>query len=54
MSTNGSFILQHDTTVACMTNALGVYNGVLPPYAATFLIELYSDDNGYDVTLNCM
>ena len=29
-----------------MMTALGVFDGEPPPYAATFFIELYSDDNG--------
>ena len=37
--------LKHDTTVEAMMTALGVFNGILPPYAATFIIELYSTDN---------
>ena len=37
--------VQHDTTVAAMMSALGVSNGELPPYVATFFIELYSDDS---------
>jgi hypothetical protein len=41
----------HDTTVAAMLSALGVFNGEPPPYAATVFIELYSDDKGYWVSL---
>lgn len=37
--------IQHDTTVAAILTALGVFNGELPPYAATFITELYSDDS---------
>jgi hypothetical protein len=36
----------HDTTVAAMTTALGVYNNIIPPYAAALMIELYNDTNG--------
>ena len=36
---------QHDTTVAAMTSGLGVYNDIIPPYAAAFIIELYSDSS---------
>lgn len=31
----------HDATVAMLTEALGVYNGLPPPYAALFLLELH-------------
>jgi len=42
-----SFLFQHDTTVACMMSALGVYNGHQPPYASAFFVELRSDDSGW-------
>lgn len=41
----------HDTTVAAMQTALGVFNGELPPYAAAFFIELYSNNGKYFVSL---
>ncbi len=41
----------HDTTVAIMMNALGVWDGKLPPYATAFLIELLSDKDGYFVEM---
>ena len=34
---------QHDTTVAPMMSALGVWDGKSPPYATAFFVELYSD-----------
>ena len=37
--------IQHDTTVVAMMTALGVFNGLLVPYAATFIIELYSQNS---------
>ena len=37
---------QHDTTVVAMATALGVYNGIMPPYATALIIELYSDTTG--------
>ena len=47
-------MFQHDVTVQCVTTAPGVYNGILPPYAAAFFIELYSDDSGYDMIVHCL
>jgi hypothetical protein len=42
----------HDTTVVAMATALGVYNGIMPPYATALIIELYSDmTGGYWVSL---
>ena len=41
-----SFTVQHDTTVADMMSALRVYDGIQPPYASAFFIELLSDDTG--------
>ena len=35
--------LQHDTTVAAMLSVFGMYDGIQPPYAAVFIIELYSE-----------
>ncbi|KAK4292526.1 hypothetical protein Pmani_020275 [Petrolisthes manimaculis] len=32
----------HDTTLAVLMQGLGVYNGVPPPYATTFIIELHN------------
>ena len=40
-------VIQHDTTVGAFTAALNISNGILPPYAATFIIELYSDTDRY-------
>ena len=37
---------QHDTTVACMLAAFGLFNNKQPPYATAFFIELLSDDIG--------
>jgi len=37
---------QHDTTVACMMSALGVFNGLRPPYSTAFFVELLSNRNG--------
>ena len=31
----------HDATVAIVLQALGLYNGIPPPYAATVLLELH-------------
>ena len=38
-----SICLQHDTTVAAVMSALGVYSGIQPPYASAFMIELFSE-----------
>ncbi|XP_064396543.1 lysosomal acid phosphatase-like isoform X3 [Halichondria panicea] len=35
----------HDTTVACMMSALGLFDGKQPPYATAFLVELYFNPN---------
>ena len=37
---------QHDTTIACMSSALGVFNGLRPPYATAFFVEFYSNEDG--------
>ena len=39
----GLLTLQHDTTVAALLSALGIYDNIQPPYAATVFVELYSD-----------
>ncbi|XP_032091751.1 prostatic acid phosphatase-like [Thamnophis elegans] len=36
----------HDMTIIALQIALGVYNKLLPPYAATHIFELYEEDNG--------
>ncbi|XP_039192004.1 prostatic acid phosphatase [Crotalus tigris] len=36
----------HDMTIIALQIALGVYNQLLPPYAATHIFELYKEDNG--------
>ncbi|KAM6951106.1 testicular acid phosphatase homolog [Aplochiton taeniatus] len=36
----------HDSTVLTLQAALGVYNGLLPPYAACQLLEFYQEDDG--------
>ncbi|MPC18817.1 Prostatic acid phosphatase [Portunus trituberculatus] len=41
----------HDATLAIVTEALGVYNGLPPPYAALFLLELHKVDDQYFVKL---
>ncbi|XP_023219386.1 prostatic acid phosphatase-like [Centruroides sculpturatus] len=33
----------HDTLIAAVLNALGVFNGIAPPYCATIVFELHSD-----------
>lgn len=42
----------HDTTVACMMSALGVYDGIQPEYASAFILELISDGNGTSKNYN--
>ncbi|KAK3884339.1 hypothetical protein Pcinc_011380, partial [Petrolisthes cinctipes] len=32
----------HDTTLVVLMEGLGVYNGIPPPYATTFLLELHN------------
>ncbi len=41
----------HDTTVATMMSAFGVWDGTIPNYASAFLIELFSDEDGYFVQM---
>uniref|UniRef100_A0A3Q2LHJ5 acid phosphatase n=1 Tax=Equus caballus TaxID=9796 RepID=A0A3Q2LHJ5_HORSE len=41
----------HDTTVSGLQMALNVYNGILPPYAACHLMELYSEAGEYFVEM---
>ncbi|XP_045105825.1 prostatic acid phosphatase-like isoform X2 [Portunus trituberculatus] len=41
----------HDATLAIVTEALGVYNGLPPPYAALFLLELHKVDDQYFVKM---
>uniref|UniRef100_A0A9L0IM01 acid phosphatase n=1 Tax=Equus asinus TaxID=9793 RepID=A0A9L0IM01_EQUAS len=41
----------HDTTVSGLQMALDVYNGILPPYAACHLMELYSEAGEYFVEM---
>ncbi|XP_026576182.1 prostatic acid phosphatase [Pseudonaja textilis] len=36
----------HDMTIIALQIALGVFNQLLPPYAATHIFELYEEDNG--------
>lgn len=53
-SLNGSKLFlysAHDTTMATMMAALGVWDGKLPAYASAFLIELLSDDQGYYIQM---
>ncbi|KAG8139307.1 hypothetical protein E2320_002066 [Naja naja] len=38
--------LKHDMTIIALQIALGVFNQLLPPYAATHIFELYEEDNG--------
>ncbi|ETE57549.1 hypothetical protein L345_16733 [Ophiophagus hannah] len=38
--------VQHDMTIIALQIALGVFNQLLPPYAATHIFELYEEDNG--------
>jgi len=33
----------HDTDVAALLSAIGVYNGIQPPYASCFIIELWKN-----------
>ena len=35
----------HDTTVMALTTLLDVFNEIKPPYAASIIMELYSDEN---------
>uniref|UniRef100_A0A8C4N9C7 Acid phosphatase 2, lysosomal n=1 Tax=Eptatretus burgeri TaxID=7764 RepID=A0A8C4N9C7_EPTBU len=37
---------QHDTTLAALQMALGVFNNILPPYAGCHIFELYQLHNG--------
>ena len=37
--------MQHDYTVAAMLSVFNMYNGLLPPFASAFIIELYNDTN---------
>lgn len=37
-------LFQHDTTVAALLSALGVFDDKAPQYAATVLIDLYRDN----------
>ena len=39
-------ILQHDTTVAALLSAMGVFNDISPPYAAMAIVELYQNTSG--------
>ena len=39
----------HDTTVAAVMSALGLYNGIQPPYATAFMIELFSENGNFFV-----
>ncbi|XP_042521852.1 prostatic acid phosphatase [Dipodomys spectabilis] len=41
----------HDTTVSGLQMALDVYNGILPPYAACHLMELYQEKGEYFVEM---
>ena len=41
----------HDTSVAIMMDALGVWDCKLPPYASAFLVELINDKEQYSVEL---
>ena len=36
----------HDTNVATVLNALGVFNGLAPPYASAILLELLEREGG--------
>ncbi|XP_039505719.1 lysosomal acid phosphatase-like [Pimephales promelas] len=36
----------HDTTIVALQEALGVFNGLQPPYASCHLIELHQEENG--------
>ncbi|XP_071792093.1 LOW QUALITY PROTEIN: prostatic acid phosphatase-like [Asterias amurensis] len=36
----------HDTTVAALLSALGIYNGIQPPLASCVIVELWKEDNG--------
>ncbi|XP_046524358.1 prostatic acid phosphatase isoform X2 [Equus quagga] len=44
----------HDTTVSGLQMALDVYNGILPPYAACHLMELYSEAGSEDHPCCCL
>jgi hypothetical protein len=39
----------HDTTVAAALNVFNLFDKILPPYCATFIIELYSNNGNYYV-----
>ncbi len=42
----------HGTTVATMMSAFGVWDGIIPNCASAFLIELFSDEDGYFVQMS--
>ena len=50
-SSHPNFIMYsaHDTTVAVNLQTLGLYNDLLPPYAATVIYELHNVDDQYVV-----
>jgi len=39
----------HDSTVCALTSAMGVYNGISPPYRATVIVELLRQNGQYFV-----
>ena len=40
-------IFQHDTTVAALSQAMGIFNDLHPPYASAIIVELHASDSGY-------
>ena len=45
------WLIQHDTTVAAMQSALGVFDKTQPGYASAFVVELYSDPSKWVLDL---
>jgi len=41
----------HDSTIAAFLSALGVYNGLIPPYASTVMVEVHQIDSEYYVQM---
>jgi len=42
-------VMQHDSTVAALLSAMGVFNNLAPPYASQVIVELFNTSGQFSV-----